>query len=514
MSKIFVLSFLLLLSACENTIDVKSNSLTTQPSSLALDGNGSSTVASSETTLTLTAPTEELWNEVTIDLGADFTASNICSGSTIFGRAGTALCGGWGSIWTVTPFSIDDSNVGTRTGTTFTINAPADTAYNTITLDLGSDFADSNLCVTKSILNLSGTAVCQGASGGTNASAANVLTGAYFWDSTGVSTQGSMANQGEVNLNTSAIPGAGFYSSLTLSLTASDICTGKSIFGNAGTALCNSVFADLMGSTMYRDPATAQMTLSTETSTSSYASGYRDVPDVTKDDDGYDSLSPVIKATRPATTCGTTQTTIAARVAHCLAQNPTTATWDGATKGTSSEGTWKLVTRTASAKEVWRDERTGLLWGDNAGYHSWCRASGNAQTAAQDGTGSGICDPSDPNGYGAQDSSPTSVCAETAGLSPALGNEDWGTGVYDGTKGSMGAGSTPSVRWRLPTINDYKIADANGIRFVLPSKQYMFWSASVHSFYRDFAWYFDGNLGYINVDNRYASYYAVRCVGR
>ena len=354
---------------------------------------------------------------------------------------------------------LDSSNVGALSGSVYTYTAPSDTAHNVINVDMGADYLAGNICSTRSILNL------------------------------------------------------------------------------AGTAVCNSVFSDLVASSMHRDVATAQMTLTTETSSLVYAPGYRDIPDVTKDDDGYDGSSPVIKATRPANTCGTTQATIAARIADCEEVNgsctngalttkatceadsstwTSTATWIGANKGISGEGTWRLVTRAAGGQEVWRDERTGLIWGDSAGSNTWCRASGNAQTAAQDGTGEGICDPADPNGYGTQDAAPTSICAESGSLAPAIGGEDWVTGVYDATKGGMGAVATissPSVRWRLPTIYDWQMANINGVRFVLPNIAVSFWSASVFSNYRDLAWYFVGNYGYINFDYRFSSY-AVRCVGR
>lgn len=295
-----------------------------------------------------------------------------------------------------------------------------------------------------------------------------------------------------------------------------NICSGRSIFGRSGIALCNSSFSDLAPSKMHRNVATPQMTLTTESSISIYASGYRDIPDVTKDDEGYHSSSPVVKAVRPTITCGISQATIAGRIADCLVQNPGTATWSGSTQGISGEGTWALVTRTSGAKEVWRDERTGLLWGDSVPSQSWCRASGNAQTSAQDGTGTGICDPADPSGSGAQDATPTSVCSESGSLAPALGSENWSTPVYDDSKGGMGAvatGSSPSVRWRLPTLSDWREAHLNGMRFVLPNMAAMFWVSSVVSSNRDYAWIMDGVNGYDVADFRYNSY-SVRCLGR
>jgi hypothetical protein len=294
-----------------------------------------------------------------------------------------------------------------------------------------------------------------------------------------------------------------------------NICSTKSILSLTGTAICNSTFGDLVSSGMHRNRATLQMTLATEKSASSYTAGYRSIPDVMLDDDGYDPSSPIIKAARPGTICGTSDATVEARIGDCLIKNGASATWTGATNGITGEATWKLVTRTASANEVWRDERTGLLWGDSV-TATWCRASGNAQTDAQDGAGDAICDPADPNGYGAQDATPTSVCAEEGSLLPALGGENWTTGVYDDSKGGMGAiasGTSPSVRWRLPTKYDWQTADNDGIRFVLPNMNNSFWSATVYSYGRDYALVFDGYSGLIGSDYRNNGY-GVRCVGR
>lgn len=411
-SSLFCIFFSLLLFGCEDNIEIRSS-----PVSGFADGNDSSQVSLSETSITLYSPSGQLWDEFTIDLGADFNAINICSGRTIFGRSGSALCGS--SNWTVTPLMLNASNIGPLSGSVFTFNAPADTAHNVIALDMGADFNVTNICSSKSILNLSGSAICQGASGGTNSTAANVLIGTYFWNSSGVSTQGTMQNRGVwnltsgfpgagyypsvsniptstdirsgvtilgvtgdsnvvntssgdangvdllagkkawvdggeitgtainrgvINLDTTAIPGGGFFSSIILSLSASDICSGKSIFGNAGSALCNASYPDLVPSSMNRNRGTTQMSIATEKGTSSYAPGYRDIPDVTKDDDGYHSSSPIIKASRPTVNCGLSQSTIEARISDCQAKNPSTAAWNGATNGISSEGAWKLVT--------------------------------------------------------------------------------------------------------------------------------------------------------------------------
>ena len=433
-----------LLAGCQNT-GQDTGIISVQIESGTADGTGSSVVASGQTSVLVKPVGNATWKDFTVDLGSDFSNTNICSGRTIFGRSGSALC----------------------------------------------------------------------VSDGTNTAATDVLAGTYFWNSAGASTLGTMTNHGALNINTTAISGtpSGYYSSITSTLTASDLCTGKSIFGSAGIAVCNSVFSDLTASNMYRNVATAQMTLTTETSTTSYASGYRNVPDIYKDDDGYfdstkgcgnsggykDTCTSVVKATRPSVTCGTTQATVSARIAHCLTQNGANATWTGSTKGTSGEGTWKLVTRTSGTKEVWRDERTGLVWSDIVGNDNWCKASGNGL-------------PNDERCNG----NTSSYCAEGGSLTPAIVGENWTTGVYNETKGGMGAvatGSSPSVIWRLATRNDWLQAEINGVRFVLPNMLVSLWCASVYSTNRDVACLFNSYNGSTGGVSRFVSM-EFRCLGR
>jgi hypothetical protein len=103
----------------------------------------------------------------------------------------------------------------------------------------------SKICTGTTLDGVTGTAVCEGASAGTNSVATNVLAGTYFWDSAGVSTLGTMAERGSWNLNTTAFPGAGHFSAVTSTLSASNVCTGTQIFGSAGAAAC---IADTTGS--------------------------------------------------------------------------------------------------------------------------------------------------------------------------------------------------------------------------------------------------------------------------
>lgn len=335
-----------------------------------------------------------------------------------------------------------------------------------------------------------------------------------------------------------SIPG-GFYPTSPLSISfndanllATNIISGKTIFNVAGTA---NVFI----SNAHRDKATTEITQQAETTTYSGASlpaGYRDIPDITKDDDGYQNVgvtSPeVILSTRPSTNCGTTQNTIAARISDCATQNGANATWDGTVKGNAGQAVWKLVTRAAANKEVWQDTRTGLLWSSVVSTSSnWCLAAGNGQTT---GNGYAVNDPSGYCNSSAYQSNYVnnttafnvqSWCAEggPAGVTlvPVLGSgENWSTPTYVSAKGGMGktaSASSPSVRWRLPTRYDYQQADNDGIRFVMPEMvttggNYE-WSASVYANARSATWAFYGASGLLSATSR-VNNYSVRCVGR
>jgi hypothetical protein len=168
----------------------------------------------------------------------------------------------------------------------------------------------------------------------------------------------------------------------------------------AGDPAPTCSFPQVMASTASRDPGTQVMPNSTETTTSkqmsllgeiaSYAGislpttqgyNYRDIPDRTRDDTGYRGTS-CKYAPRPATNCGNSQQTIVERIAGCATLNPATSTWQGSSQCNGGEGTWKLVTRLAPLKEVWQDQRTGLLWSSVVeNTLNWCEASGNTQYA-------------------------------------------------------------------------------------------------------------------------------------
>ena len=186
-----------------------------------------------------------------------------------------------------------------------------------------------------------------------------------------------------------------------------------------------------------------------------------------------------------------------------------------------------MVTHDGLNKEVWQDQRTGLVWSSQVSTSAnWCTAAGNAQSNDP----WGYCDNATVSGgnngtvYQPHYPSAESYCAET-GTIPAQTAEATGgvvtngwSGTYVAAKGGMGANSaTIKVQWRLPTIHDYEQAEVDGVRLIMPdmnafSNGYE-WSASLDSNHRQNAWMFHGYDGLVSNFNRLATY-AVRCVGR
>jgi hypothetical protein len=333
------------------------------------------------------------------------------------------------------------------------------------------------------------------------------------------------------------------------------IVQGVSLAGKQGKAYVGS----LLSSGAHRDQTASQITYATEAVTG-LGAGYRAVPDILRDDDGYTaSANAVLKLTRPTagtwqlgpTAAGTrkvcgkspTPNTIAGRISDCASQNPAVASWNGAVNGIAGEGVWRLVsvysasagltngsTCDATCYEVWRDERTGLLWSDRLGESgtsptttiNWCRAAGNMQLGASTGV-----DLDNPGNAGNQDCGNAafvqtrtnfayseSWCAEVGGLTTPTGVTNGTTFEFDSAKGGMRWTTTPAVKWRLPTKYDFDVAEHNGIRHVLPNMATptAFWSASVYSSYRDYAWQFSGSYSDVNGGLR-SSTSGVRCVG-
>lgn len=67
------------------------------------------------------------------------------------------------------------------------------------------------------------------------------------------------------------------------------------------------------------------------------------------------------------------------------------------------------------------------------------------------------------------------------------------------------------LKWRLPSIDEYRVAEKNGIRKALQKMNYWFWSSSVEHPRAAGAWRFNGRNG--KTYNGYrGNYFLVRCV--
>jgi hypothetical protein len=444
---------------------------------------------------------------------------------------------------------------------------------------VSGSLSSNNVCAGTEVFGTSSVVVCENGSTSNAASSADIVAGMGAWGPTGALITGAIANQGALNAQNSF--SAGYYNGTVTNLpTAAELEVGTTVFGVSGTY---NGFASNTASTALRNPGSVlltstnqatsnQMPLSAETTTygasdmpSTGGYNYRDIPDTTQDDEGTSGIF-CNYAPRPANNCGTTQATVALRIANCAAQNPTTSTWNGASQCNGGQSTWTLVSRAAANEEVWQDNRTGLLWSTEiAASTNWCQASGNTQNApvrfeqsysgsagtpmvgsgkigSISGGSSSVSEAititftnsttftvsgsncgagsitagaltsaagssatwSNPNycsftitqgstpfaandtfvlwstpastqscapGAAAalQPASPISYCAEAGGAFTSYpSGENWATGTYSNAKGLMGANSTPSVMWRLPTEEDYVLADVDGYKMVLP----------------------------------------------
>lgn len=127
-----------------------------------------------------------------------------------------------------------------------------------------------------------------------------------------------------------------------------------------------------------------------------------------------------------------------------------------------SEGNFALVTRTEKGYVVYKDLQSGLIWSDRL--------------------------PSTMNHYEALKACKTDL-PETGGIS--------------------------GVTWRLPSIEDYKESDTNGMRWVLPNMHnHSWWSLSVNGILNGDAWRFNGNNGDVYYYVGSSVNVSVRCVAR
>jgi|GEM_PF-1107404 len=366
---------------------------------LSLDGTTTGQVADGETSVEIAnLSATEYVRQVVIDLGAHFLPANICSGKTIFGRLGLALC----------PEEITAASAFRSTGSLSMKNE----------LAAGECSNDGN-----PVAAYTTRATCE------KADVANVWT--------------PTAMTGE-----------------RIATTTSDTTARAGADRNAATV-------------RYDGTAWVQA----------------DIPAATGD--GW-----------VADECGKTGN-IEARIAGCNRQ------WRATLGSKAGGGTWSLVTR-MSGHEVWRDEKTGLIWSDKlsaTGDH--CEATGDdAGVANCNGTftKSFCAETGFSNNYTAVDEIEV---VDATGFIPDIT-------AYGSRKGEMGLNSDHPVLWRLPTLQDFTTAYGNGMAYVLPNLG-SFWTASVDPSVTDYAMYFVvGSGGYVesNYAYRYNTSYEVRCVGR
>lgn len=326
-------------------------------------------------------------------------------------------------------------------------------------------------------------------------------------------------------------------------LNTSAIKAGVNIFGFTGSFGGLGVWA----SGMHRDKSIPQLTLNEENNNFSGLSEeplptnfpnfyepfkpYREVTSIAKDDDGsvtdQNVLATPSRSSWGQTQCGVggTLTTIDLKISDCGAKFGSLSSWDGVTNGNAGQGRWTLVSRKLNAStgtmvEVWRDERTMMLWSSLISEATnWCKASGssNSTNAAvnnryKENDPSDICDnPSNQN----QGAAETVISACLADLGFTNTDADFNiNGKVD-----LDLTSAPKIHWRIPTMYDYEVAEYNGIRFVLPDMgtqrgiPLVEWTATVNSANRSEAWGINSMDGAHRVINR-SDLAGVRCIGR
>lgn len=221
--------------------------------------------------------------------------------------------------------------------------------------------------------------------------------------------------------------------------------------------------------------------ISNEEEATSDEDTYLTIPLIGQSDDGINSDS-VVRQTRPQKICGTNvDQNIAERIKDCQQKNLSSSTFIGKTNGNTGEGDWSLVSLDKFGFETWIDLTTKMLWSDTIDNTNWCKASGNNQGSVEDITISCLTIGENQN-----------ICSSQ--LSESLGS------------------FTKLVKWRLPTRNDYLLADINGSRLVFEQSSESFWTATVHSLNRDQAWSINLSTGQLLPVSR-DKVLSVRCIG-
>ncbi len=172
---------------------------------------------------------------------------------------------------------------------------------------------------------------------------------------------------------------------------------------------------------------------------------------------------------------------------------------------------WKLVSRKggndrvgvfAKGREVWFNTETKLLWSSRVSNGvNWCKASGSDASFKDSFK---ICS-QEP--YQFQGTKTVSACSDDKKYSSSPEIDPAG-------KVGIGLNSTPKVVWRLPSLNDYYRALADGLLHVLPDSKgsgTWEWSSTVFSVNKAMAWDISTQLGEVGNDDR-RGYNAARCV--
>ncbi len=157
---------------------------------------------------------------------------------------------------------------------------------------------------------------------------------------------------------------------------------------------------------------------------------------------------------------------VKSRISDCLEKNGATATlWNGRDNGISGEGNFSLIQKSGD-KLTWLDDTTGMAWSSRLNEdQSW-------ETAA--------------------------------GINSNIDDEDY-------LCGSLRNIPNTEIVFRLPTRNDYLIADVNGARHVFSEIEDTFWTAtSVDGSTQ--AWSMNLSSG-ASVKSSIDETFAVRCIG-
>jgi len=368
---------------------------------------------------------------------------------TMAGCGATGLQGG-GDSTTLESGSADGSGnsaVASDTDTSVTVTPTSGSAWSEFLIDLGAQFTKANICAGKTIFGRLGTAMCP-----EEISAGNAFR-----------SIGNLTLKGELASGTCSDTAY-----------ASRVTCEKADTGNVWTPVVATAAGEKIANTQLD---TTDKAVSRDLATFSY--------------DGSAWAQTAIAA---GLVCGASGN-IEARIGACNRQ------WRASVGSKDGGGTWSLVSRQDNY-EVWRDDKTGLIWSDNMGGATQCAAAG-------DNEASGWCD--------SNVAIIESVCAETGFAGAAITSiRGLNAGVYDARKGAMGLSSTNRVLWRLPTLKDYTTAYGNGMAYVLP-RLGSFWTASVDHSVAAYAMYFSVfSSGYVEVGSgvRASASGLVRCVGR